>query len=111
MAHRGGAWTALRWGRRERTHQVDRAADVAVHEDHQAVHQVARREGRLFRHLVLSTQAWSIRTQPPPVRIPKPNGKVDVPLKSCKPGCGEHQSARGTTIGCPGCYPREGAGS
>lgn len=101
---------ALRRGR-GRTHQVDGAADVAIHEDHQAVHQVARREGRLLRCLVLSTQAWSIRTQPPPGRTPKPSGKVDVTLKS--PGQGEHQSARGGGVvvedRTPGLLSWEGA--
>lgn len=33
-------------GKRGCTHQVDRAADVAVHQSHQAVHQVTRREGQ-----------------------------------------------------------------
>lgn len=87
------------------THQVDGAADVAVHEDHQAVHQVARKEGRLLRCPVLSTQARSIRTQPPPGRTPKPNGKVDVTLKSCTPGRGEHQSAQGERTGHLCCSP------
>lgn len=32
--------------RRGHTHQVDWAADIAVHESHQAIHQVTRKKGR-----------------------------------------------------------------
>lgn len=40
----------LRWsggcGRSRRTHQVDWAADVAVHERHEAIHQIAGKDGK-----------------------------------------------------------------
>lgn len=56
MVHKGASVASSETGGAGRegekaTHQVDGAADIAVHEDHQAVHQVTRREGRPLRRL------------------------------------------------------------
>lgn len=64
------------------THQVDGAADVAVHECHEAVHQVAGREGRLLRCPPRPAGAEH-RTQAGhlPEGNQNPHGRLDVKTK------------------------------
>lgn len=63
-----GRGAQAHWGEGQ-THQVDGAADVAVHERHQAIHQVAGREGRL-----LSTCRCLASDMVPPRRKQDPHG-------------------------------------
>lgn len=67
-----------------RTHQVDRAADVAVHESHEAVHQIAGKERNAGSGAAWGSVQVPSRPTPPPGRKPNPKWKADVKTKSCK---------------------------